>query len=259
MHKRADREVFGSWIFNTEQRCKAGSASNSICRTGAQKDTVTPWVGGDFNPFEMCDTVTDGDITDGTTIVQEMVSCSCNPSVCKDAEADYYTGQPSKLCMGKSGVATRPKWANLPKRVSRYEEDRTYENPQHFVTAPPTPLTAVIYDNNLCVHKPIIPSECKHMQGMLGGRQGVTMATDATNLYTDVTPRHANSKLLRTAVGMGLFVAGGNKMYSAEKTSENDALYHGIMKQNVEDLGGQHIVFKVCHLCTSAAICDFCF
>jgi hypothetical protein len=244
MHKRQDREVFGKWILNTGDRCRSGSAANSICHIGqSKKETVTPWVGGDFNPFEMCDTVVDGGGTSSTSVVQETVSCSCNPVICKDSQADYYANQPSTLCLGKSGASLRPKWANVPRRVTQYEENSNANSPDHFNAKRLTPSTSTMYENNLCVHQPLQPHTCKHPQGMLGGRQGLTMQTSSTDLYRDTTPKYTDVTLY--TVGMGLFVNGGNPIYRAEKTLDQDLQYHGIMKQNKNDIAGHHIVLKV--------------
>ena len=247
MHKRQDREIFGKWIFNTGNRCKDGNAANSICHMGQSiKEAVTQWKGGDFNPFEMCDTFADGDISSSTTIVQEMISCSCNPQICKDQNADYYIHQPSKLCVGKSGVSTRPKWANVPKRVTQYESTTDVHTPYHFQPTILSSTMPAIYENNLCVHQPVVPRTCKHPQGMLGGRVGRTMQSPVaskTDLYRDTAPRYTDNTLLYD--GMGLFYNGGNPIYSADKTSVADMEQHGIMKQNKNDLAGHHIVLKV--------------
>jgi hypothetical protein len=193
-----------------------------------------------------------------------MISCSCNPKICKDAEADYYASHPSTECRKKSGESAKPKWANLPRRVSQYDENIDSQNSAHFTTKPLGVPTPVMYENNLCAHQPIIPRTCKHPQGafyltinrkfsifcdpriltrtkagMLGGRKGTNME----DLYVEEALSYTDQALYST--GRGLFVHGGNAIYQAEQTSQQDILHHGVMKQSPEDLGGHHLVLKV--------------
>jgi hypothetical protein len=234
MHKRQDREVFGSWIFNQGDRCQDGHAGNSICHMGQSKATVTPWVGGDFNPFQMCDIVAQGDVADGE---QDLISCSCTELICQNSGADYFANQPSTMCQKYSGDNTRSRWSNVPRHVTQYQANTDTANALHFSVQP---ATDTMYDNNLCVHQPLVPRTCKHAQGMLGGRPGTTMqmpvsdiyteVTSKRDLYQDMTPKYTDSTL--HAAGMGLFINGGNAIYRVQKTAQVRTVSHYLSVYN---------------------------
>jgi hypothetical protein len=88
---------------------------------------VNPWTGGDFNPFEVCDTQTDGAATTTTSIIQEVLFSSCNEVLCARTDEtsepkllNYWSYQPNEKCRGL-GIS-RPIYPNVPKRVTAYSQ-----------------------------------------------------------------------------------------------------------------------------------------
>jgi hypothetical protein len=236
MHKRQDRQVFGSWVLQSAERSRKGSARNSVCFfNGTGRDIINPWVGGDFNPFELCDTVTDGVAASSTSIVQELISASCNEMICPRGEGDYWKMQPNKNCQNS---ASRPLHATVPKRVTTYQpvvgfSEQMVASQECTSRVGVCPKEGAWYDNNMCAHKPILPTVCNHPQGMLGGHSGTPVDS---SLYSDSTPKYET--LLET--GVGLFLQGGNAIY-AHKAKLGTSL-HGILKQSLDDIGGHHLV-----------------
>jgi hypothetical protein len=111
LRQRVDKKsVFAQWIFDKEPQCVKGTVSNSVCKLmDVQEETesvpqskmvaMNPWLGGDFNPWERCDTVYDGGTQGSTT--NEEISVSCNPIVCDgktQKTSDYYILQPNNAC-----------------------------------------------------------------------------------------------------------------------------------------------------------------
>lgn len=86
------KQVFAEWIFDAELQCRKGTPDNSVCRG---KRTMNPWLGGDFNPWEWCDTETPG-LSEETN---ERISVSCHPLICDGKlETPYYENQPNENC-----------------------------------------------------------------------------------------------------------------------------------------------------------------
>jgi hypothetical protein len=106
---RDRRDVFAEWIFDPAEQCKLGTADNSVCRVVPASETtcthpyvsnasrvendpcagapyvgetvaVNPWLGGDFNPWVLCDTKAAP--IQGVP-VNERVSVGCHPDICK--------------------------------------------------------------------------------------------------------------------------------------------------------------------------------
>jgi hypothetical protein len=229
LHRRQERQVFGSWVFDSSQRSLKGSALNSVCyhSKGGVKKVMNPWVGGDFNPFELCDTETEGVATSSTSIVQELVSSNCNEYVCPGGGGEYWSNQPSGDCQNAGN--RKPAFASIPKRVTAYHP--LVLDSEVFVA---TAQTRNFFDNNMCVHQPLLPVTCNHPQGMLAGGRGTPM-TDT--LYKDATPVYDS---ILAEGGSGLFVRGGNVIYRT-KTSVTDET-HSILKQSKDDIGGHHVV-----------------
>ena len=71
------------------------------------------------------------------------------------------------------------------------------------------------------------------------------MGKPVESLYSDQLPRYSGSVGLQSD-GLGLFVNGGNPLYYTVKGSPETiaAAAHAAIKQNAEDLGGQHVVFR---------------
>lgn len=121
--------------------------SQNLLATGAY---VSPWLNGEWNPFDKCDVDTAGP-TDGFV---ETVNIECNfPGYCVksggaafDQATPYYGNMPYyPTCLNKNGFKTTQLNVN-----------------------PDTPY-------NLCKHSLIEDSVCLHMQGMLGGTDGFPM------------------------------------------------------------------------------------
>jgi hypothetical protein len=164
---------------------------NSVCFIGGENGGITPinpWVGGDFNPYELCDTKTNGVASSTTSIVEELFSSACNPVICPRNEGDYWTDQPNTDCKNH-GSEIRPQSANVPKRVTDYNapvHKSEFFTAKEACTTVECVLRRGIHDNNLCVQEPQLPVTCNHPQGMLGGRSGKSVQG---TLYHDSTAR----------------------------------------------------------------------
>jgi hypothetical protein len=57
-------QTLAKWVFDESIQCQRGSPDTSVCAenpsTTGQILAVVPWLGGDYNPFESCDTVGSG-------------------------------------------------------------------------------------------------------------------------------------------------------------------------------------------------------
>ena len=218
-------QTFAQWIFDESVQCDTGSPDTSVCAEDPTNPkrilAVVPWLGGDYNPFESCDTVGSGTLQEGEGSAHESISTECHPLICGDTlnnnqplDTAYYSLQPS----GK---------------------DRCYLRNKMQATLLNVPTTT---KSNLCRQVPQKqPDECTWKQGMLmlgmkGGRH--------TNLYTDAPLKPA---FVIPSQGAGLFVHGGNPLYYTMKgTSEEVASrVHSILRGSLDDLAGNHIVFKV--------------
>ena len=98
-------QKFADWVLNEDYQCSKGTEDNSVCAKSAfgqkNKVVVNPWLGGDFNPWERCDTESTG-ITSQGVGVNEAVSVSCHPAVCpRGIESAYYTNQPNQECLNR--------------------------------------------------------------------------------------------------------------------------------------------------------------
>ena len=217
MNKRPERQKFVQWVFNRTGRCLDGEDDNSICMQSPsllQQVAVNPWLGGDFNPFERCDTLRD--ITSEGVVGNEKISLSCHPEICPNGATDpYYSLQPNDQCIVRLG------------------------NKETQVTETNVPIS---FATNLCAKKPDIETTCTWPQGQV--RQGLT-GSEINNLYRDdVLPHHTDTTL--AALGKGLFVLGGNPIYYTTKGAEDEIgrAIHSLLKQSPEDVGGHHVVFR---------------
>jgi hypothetical protein len=91
-------QVFGRWAFDTDVQCRATSIDTAVCadlsRSKSEVDiqAVIPWLGGDFNPWEACDTLQTGSLVNGE-YANEAIETSCHPLICSEADgmnAPYY-------------------------------------------------------------------------------------------------------------------------------------------------------------------------
>jgi hypothetical protein len=79
------REKFVEWLLDFDTHCEDGDVYNSICRgeEGAFS-LMNPWVGGDFNPVDFCDTLFEPG--EG----QRIIDSYCNRPTCPG----FYAGRP---------------------------------------------------------------------------------------------------------------------------------------------------------------------
>lgn len=219
MSKRNRSEVFADWIFNRTTQCKMGDPDNSVCRMVLSNETtckdtftssslpntcsqprigetvaVNVWLGGDFNPFEGCDTRTGGE-TFQREGVNEHIDISCNPLICPQNQGDirlnaYYNRMP-----------------NLQTCLDENQNMVTRGNVIH------------TYKNNLCRRKPPDVQErgCSLEQGQ--AKQGL-VGIPANDLYE--TPDASYHTPTLANMGQGLFLHGGNPIYYTAKGSEEE-------------------------------------
>jgi hypothetical protein len=177
MHGRADidpKTIFARWIFDKDAQCIKGTVGNSVCTLlDGEQVAMNPWLGGDFNPWEKCDTVYD-EGTSGTT-TNEAISVSCNTVVCDDdttVDSPYYVNQPNANCLTRV---------------------LDHETQVHEVNV------ASSFESNLCKQQPLAPvDECEWKQGMMqGGLRGRKLTDDTRQsvdmLYSDQHPRYTYS------------------------------------------------------------------
>jgi hypothetical protein len=249
MNTRDVRQVFGTWVLDSQQRSTRGSARNSVCYyDGSKRDVINPWVGGDFNPYDMCDTITSGVATTDTSIVNEERSVGCNERICTMNDggvSDFYQSQPNSECFTNGNRI--PTFPNVPKQVSRYhnvEDGSEICLPVEVCTSRLSGCKPVeVFDTNMCEHPPVLPKTCNHPQGMLNGLSGGPVED---TLYADYTAVYDREFLTDTSAGgAGLFRNGGNRMYREKTILAKNALNHGILKQSSQDIAGHHVVFVV--------------
>lgn len=216
--KRPVASTFARWIFEGTSHCEKGSHDNTVCANTATGSisSVIPWFGGDYNPWESCDTITsDGEI-------HEAITAACHSTICTGADqfqSPFYANQPS----GKT---------------------RCYDMDGEQVTRLNVPST---YETNLCRQKPLPEVDakvqrCQWEHGMLMGYEG----SSHSDLYQDATPLFRDSIIAET--GSGLFIKGGNPIYyTAKGTVEElkNELMHTILRSHPDDLGGHHMVLRL--------------
>jgi hypothetical protein len=97
------------------------------------------------------------------------------------------------------------------------------------------------YGSNICRRVPEKPSKCNTAHGMLMNLQGSV----ATTLYSGHEVRHRDEIVSKT--GAGLFVNGGNPIYYTSKGNADDVSrkVQAVLRGNLNDLAGHHIVLKV--------------
>lgn len=220
MSARPPREVFAEWVFNSDIQCSKGTVDNSVCTEVTSNETtckthatdiqplnatnstcypgidqavaVNPWLGGNFNPWEGCDTASSTQIRDRDP-VNEHIDASCNPGVCvppNDNTDSYWTRMPNRIdCQAKDG-----------KSVSQANVLPSSES-------------------NLCSKTLEVPPNCDWEQGQaMQGMKG----SPVVDLYSTAPPEPMTKWLGK--VGQGLFTHGGNPMYYTTKGSETQIL-----------------------------------
>jgi hypothetical protein len=160
-HERPLRDRFATWLLDIERHCESGSLYDSICfrESGTHFTLVNPWVGGDFNPVDFCDTPFDPEEE------QRVIDVFCNKPTCPGyyqgrKELDrFYRAIPDACDRGRGGAPTRL----LPRGSSAA---------------------------NLCSKAPVAQTICRHAQASLGGvldPGGVAVDGESVaDLYTEV-------------------------------------------------------------------------
>lgn len=232
---RREDDVFVRSLLNFTQRCRDGVARHAVCLGQSVETTdiegnpvqklrsINPWVGGEWNPYEGCDT--DMLPLRGESTLQEVFDNYCSDRVCPDeTSSPFYTRMPAPgggtdLCYGTAAKRSRTQVVDQL-TVSREAA------------------------SNLCYRAPRRPPGCPHVQGMLGGLRG----SRVVSLYSEsAAVPHADHRSI-LAQGRGLFVHGGNPVYFTGKGSEEEvatATHHGILRMHRDDLGGHHVVMLV--------------
>lgn len=208
MNRREKRSRFAEWIFDEGLQCRLGNPDNSVCYDGV---AINPWLGGDFNPYERCDTEASG----ASEETNERISVSCHPSLCDSFDTPYYKNQPNQECQAK---------------VEQFHTAVREKNVPHG------------YETNLCRRRPLdAGSTCKLEQGMM---QRLARGRSVDDLYHEFAPSYQNEVL--SSQGQGLFFKGGNPLYytpSLDADSQATGL-HSILRQSEHDVGGHHVVFR---------------
>jgi hypothetical protein len=211
-HARPLRQRFVEWLLDFDRHCEAGSLYDSVClRDGNRFRLLNPWVGGDFNPIDFCDTPFDPEEE------QRIIDVFCNKPTCPgyyagNKSADrFYDAIPAACDAGRGGAPTR-----LLPRAS--------------------------VATSLCSKAPEPAAVCRHAQGALGGvldPGGVAVDGDGVDdLYAE-TPREALA-----AVG-GLLAPPRNRLF--EGVGRHEAAYAGItpLALSPDDIGGTHLHLRV--------------
>ena len=142
---------------------------------------MIPWLAGDYNPWESCDTLHVGQ--------QEVITADCHQSICPSLDSTFYQNQPSgqRRCYDKN--AQQVSFLNVPGA----------------------------YDTNLCSKYPEDVRTCgsgKH--GMLLGLQGSWQE----DLYRDSPVLFMNEVVAKAGAGLFL-QGGNPLYYTAKGTSED--------------------------------------
>lgn len=199
LQDRNRTQVFAKWIFDESVQCKSATLDTTVCADLGPSVTspsgiqaIVPWLGGDYNPWDGCDTEQTGLLPDGE-FANEAVQSSCHPLICPIDRTDtspFYRNHPTTQkyrCMQRNGEVVT-KMRNVPNK----------------------------YRNNLCRQRPRVENTCTHAHGMLMGLQGKSVQS----LYGDAVVRHRDDIVAKT--GAGLFWHGGNPIYYTAKGTEDD-------------------------------------
>lgn len=137
---RPFRERFAAWLLDFETHCEETTIYDAICWTKPDNSfaPLNPWVGGDFNPVDFCDTVFEEDDE------QRIIDSYCNRPTCPgfyegNADEDPFFRDIPEQCRLRRG---QTQTVTLPRR----------SNP-----------------SNLCTKTVKEVSLCRHPQAALGG------------------------------------------------------------------------------------------
>lgn len=212
-HERPLREKFVEWLLDFDRHCEAGSLYNSICfrETESHFRLLNPWVGGDFNPVDFCDTPLEP--SDNQRIIDVFCNKLTCPAYYEGAKQDdlFYQAIPDFCDRARGGA---------PSRI--------------------LPLSAD--PSNLCSKAPVSELFCHHRQASLGGvvdQSGAAVDGAAiAGLYEEVSRDRLES------VG-GLLAPPRNKLFEGKLKQE--AAYSGIPPVRLagEDIGGTHVHLAV--------------
>jgi hypothetical protein len=179
---------------------------------------VIPWLGGDYNPWEACDTHQSGSLVDGEYANEEIES-SCHPLICpKGPPVDsYYRNHPT---------------SNIDRYRCAYRDREVVTTTRNVKSS---------HKTNLCKQAPDVPRTCTSPHGMIASLQG----RPVRSLYGHQVLRHRD-KIVAQAWA-GLFVHGGNPLYYTYKGTPEDVAdeVQAVMRSSPEDLGGHHLVLKI--------------
>ena len=168
---------------------------------------VSPWMSGEWNPFDQCDVDTAGP-TDGFV---ETIDIACDfPGYCVgssgvafDSTVDYYKNMPYfTSCMAKNGLKTTQ---------LNVDSSSPY---------------------NLCKHSLIEDSVCLHMQGMLGGTDGFPM--EDYDVDADMYSLHNFTSV----------PAGDGRLFGNVLLAGQNADY-GFVRFPSSHIGGHHLVMTL--------------
>jgi hypothetical protein len=100
-HTRNITQVFGKWVFDEGKQCRAASIDTAVCAdvdpssVSSKVEAVIPWLGGDYNPWEACDTVETGSLVEGK-YANEEIETSCHQLICnKGLDSTFYKYHPT--------------------------------------------------------------------------------------------------------------------------------------------------------------------
>jgi hypothetical protein len=148
-------QVFAKWVFDEGIQCHAANIDTAICADVAVAEVevnlqaVIPWLGGDYNPWEACDSHQSGSLVDGE-FANEEIESSCHPLICpKGPPVDsYYRNHPT---------------SNIERYRCAYRDRQVVTTTRNVKSS---------HKTNLCKQAPIVPTTCSSAHGMLMNLQG---------------------------------------------------------------------------------------
>ena len=169
-----DRNIsytFLNALFDDDTVCKGDiTGDKRVCwkeSASTKFNSLNPWVLGYWNPYVKCDV----DYSSNTQVPVEYVNAGCSEAVCKE-DGPYYTNMPLKsTCKNLFGEQ---------------------------VTTPGVPRIDVFGDYlpyNLCHHKLVEDQVgCLHDQGLLGGYDGLPVASGDDSEAMNAQTQYSGSK-----------------------------------------------------------------
>ena len=205
-----NRDTYVKWLLDYKLHCNSNQIYESVCfiptNNAISWQVLNPWMGGEFNPNDVCDTPIDD-------FGQRYFDIFCTQAICplkyESAESSvedlFYQGIP-QTCQGVENPSAR-----MPMKS---------------------------WGANLCYKEPLVNSTCSHRQSTLGGVVDETgEAVDGRpveDLYSQITEEHLE-------VLGGLFGENRNMLFSG--LSKAEAKYSKItpLSLKANDIGGHHI------------------